>query len=86
MAKNKNIEEIYNHLSDLDRKYTLASNKQEKERIESYTCTYADSYIDDDIYSQMSEGSASGLFAHGHYDFDMWNSLRILKDKMYNKR
>lgn len=35
MAKNKNIEEIYNHLSDLDRKYTLASNKQEKERIES---------------------------------------------------
>ena len=36
MAKNKNIEEIYNHLSDLDRKYTLASNKQEKERIEEY--------------------------------------------------
>lgn len=86
MAKNKNIEEIYNHLSDLDRKYTLASNKQEKERIESYTRTYADSYIDDDIYAQMSEGSACGLFAHGHYDFDMWNSLRILKDKMYNKR
>lgn len=83
MAKNKNIEEIYNHLSDLDRKYTLASNKQEKERIESYTRTYADSYIDDDIYAQMSEGSASGLFAHGHYDFDMWNSLRILKDKLY---
>ena len=80
MAKNKNIEEIYNHLSDLDRKYTLASNKQEKERIEIYTRTYADSYIDDDIYAQMSEGSASGLFAHGHYDFDMWNSLRILKD------
>lgn len=80
MAKNKNIEEIYNHLSDLDRKYTLASNKQEKERIESYTRTYADSHIDDDIYAQMSEGSASGLFAHGHYDFDMWNSLRILKD------
>ena len=51
MAKNKNIEEIYNHLSDLDRKYTLASNKQEKERIESYTRTYADSYIDDDIYA-----------------------------------
>lgn len=86
MAKNKNIEEIYNHLSDLDRKYTLASNKQEKERIESYTRTYADSYIDNDIYAQMSEGSASGLFAHGHYDFDMWNSLRILKDKMYNKK
>lgn len=86
MAKNKNIEEIYNHLSDLDRKYTLASNKQEKERIENYTRTYADSNIDDDIYAQMSEGSASGLFAHGHYDFDMWNSLRILKDKMYNKR
>lgn len=86
MAKNKNIEEIYNHLSDLDRKYTLASNKQEKERIESYTRTYADSNIDDDIYAQISEGSASGLFAHGHYDFDMWNSLRILKDKMHNKR
>ena len=86
MAKNKNIEEIYNHLSDFVRKYTLASNKQEKERIESYTRTYADSYIDDDIYAQMSEGSASGLFAHGHYDFDMWNSLRILKDKMYNKK
>ena len=80
MAKNKNIEEIYNHLSDLDRKYTLSSNKQEKKRIESYTRTYADSYIDDDIYAQMSEGSTSGLFAHGHYDFDMWNSLRILKD------
>ena len=57
-----------------------------KERIESYTRTYADSNIDDDIYAQMSEGSASGLFAHGHYDFDMWNSLRILKDKMHNKR
>ena len=67
MAKNKNIEEIYNHLSDLDRKYTLASNKQEKERIESYTRTYADSYIDDDIYTQMSEGKASGLFARGHF-------------------
>lgn len=86
MAKNRNIEEIYKHLSDLDRMHTLASNKQERERIENYTRTYADSYIDVDIYAQMSEGSASGLFAHGHYDFDMWNSLRILKDKMYNKR
>lgn len=85
MATNKNIEEIYNHLSDLDRKYTLASNKQEKERIESYTRTYADSYIDDDIYTQMSEGKASGLFARGHYDFDMEQSLRILKDILHNK-
>ena len=34
MAKNRNIEEIYNHLSDLDRMRTLASNKQERERIE----------------------------------------------------
>ena len=51
--------------------HTLASNKQERERIENYTRTYADSYIDDDIYAQMSEGSASGLFAHGHYDFDV---------------
>lgn len=82
MAKNKNIEEIYNHLSDLDRKHTLASNDQERERIEDYTRTYADSFIDDDIYAQMSEGSANGLFAHGHYDFDMCNSLRILKDKL----
>nr|DAT70551.1 MAG TPA: hypothetical protein [Caudoviricetes sp.] len=31
----------------------------------------------------MSGGSSSGLFAHGHYDFDMWNSLRILKDKLH---
>lgn len=39
MAKNRNIEEIYNHLSDLDRMRTLASNKQERERIENYTRT-----------------------------------------------
>lgn len=80
MAKNKNIQEIYNHLSDLDRKHTLASNEQEREHIEEYTRTYANYYIDNDIYAQMSEGKASGLFAHGHYDFDMEQSLRILKD------
>lgn len=82
MAKNRNIEEISNHLLDLDRKHTLASNKQERERIEVYTRTYTNSYIDDDIYVQMSGGSGSGLFAPGHYEFDMWNSLRILKDKL----
>lgn len=82
MAKNRNIEEIYNHLSDLDRMRTLASNKQERERIENYTRTYVNSYIDDDIYVQMSGGSGSGLFTPDHYDFDMWNSLIILKDKL----
>lgn len=30
MAKNRNIEEIYNHLSDLDRMHTLASNKKKE--------------------------------------------------------
>lgn len=50
MAKNRNIEEIYNHLLDLDRKHALASNKQERERIEDYTRTYANSYINGDIY------------------------------------
>lgn len=82
MAKNRNIEEIYKYLSDLDRMHTLASNKKERERIEDNTRIYANSYIDDNIYTQMSEGSASGLFAPGHYDYDMWNSLRILKDKL----
>lgn len=82
MAKNRNIEEIYNHLSDLDRMRTLASNKQERERIENYTRTYVNSYIDDDIYAQISEGSASDLFAHGHYDFDMERSLSILENML----
>lgn len=85
MAKNRNIEEIYTHLSDIDRKHTLASNKLERESIEDYTRTYANHYIDDDIYTQMSEGKASGLFARGHYDFDMEQSLRILKDILHNK-
>ena len=83
MAKNRNIEEIYKHLSDLDRMHTLASNKKERERIEDNTRTYVNSYIDNDLYTQMSGGSSSGLFAHGHYDFDMWNRLRILKDKLH---
>lgn len=61
MAKNKNIQEIYNHLADLDRKHTLALNEQVRESIEDYTRTYANYYID---YTQMSEGSASGFFAH----------------------
>lgn len=85
MPKNKNIQEIYNHLSDLDKKHSLAYNKQERERIEYYTRTYANSYIDDDVYTHMSEGKASGLFACGHYDFDMEQSLRILKDMLHNK-
>lgn len=85
MAKNRDFEEIYNHLADLDRKHTLASNKQERERVEDYTRIYADSYIDDDVYIRMSEGKASGLFARGHYDFDMEQSLRILKDMLHNK-
>lgn len=33
----------------------------------------------------MSEGCASGLFAHGHYDFDMEQSLRILKEMSDHK-
>ena len=61
---------------------TLASNKQERERIENYTRTYVNSYIYDDIYAQISEGSASGLFAHGHYDFDMERSLSILENML----
>lgn len=63
MAKNRNIEEIYNHLLDIDRKHILSSNKQEKER---YIRIYANNCIDDDLFAQMSEGTASGLFAHGH--------------------
>lgn len=85
MAKNRNIEEIYSHLLDIDRKHTLSSNKQEKERIEDYIRTYANNCIDDDIFAQMSEGSASCLFAHGHYDFDMEQSLRILKEMSDHK-
>jgi|UniRef100_UPI003FEFF681 hypothetical protein len=85
MAKNRNIEEIYNHLLDIDRKRTLTSNKQERERIEDYIRTYVNNCIDDDIFAQMSEGCASGLFAHGHYDFDMEQSLRILKNMSDHK-
>lgn len=85
MAKNRNIEEIYDHLLDIDRKRTLSSNKQARERIEDYICTYANNCIDDDIFAQMSEGSASGLFAHGYYDFDMEQSLRILKEMSDHK-
>lgn len=50
MAKNRNLEEIYNHLLDIDRKRTLSSNKQERERIEDCIRTYVNNCIDDDIF------------------------------------
>lgn len=73
---------IYNYLSSLSGQHALAG-KNERNRIESNAFYYAKN-LPFELYSELNDDTASGLFRHGHFDSDMSNALRILKEKINN--
>lgn len=79
MMKMNNREEIYSYLKQYDREYSLAKNSKERDRIENNVRSFAEG-IDDEIYSELNNNAASGLFAPGFFESDMDKSLRLLQN------
>ncbi|GEM_PF-677510 len=74
---------IYNYLSSLNGRHASAKRSSERNRIESDAFNYAKN-LPFELYCELNDGAANGLFRHGHFDFDMSNALRILKEKINN--
>ena len=72
-------EEIYSYLKQYDREYSLAKNSEERDRIENNVRNFAEG-IDDEIYLELNNNAASGLFAPGFFESDMDKSLRQLQN------
>lgn len=70
------VEQIYRDLNDFRTKYFFAKGK-EKDRIENDVRLYAEG-IDDEIYLEMSNGSAGGLFKSAFFESDLDRALSIL--------
>ena len=72
---------IYDYLSNLSREYALAKRSSERSRIESEASHYAKN-LPFELYCELNDDAASGLFKHNHFEFDINNALQILKEKM----
>lgn len=75
MGKMNDRKQIYRDLNDFRTKYFDAKGK-EKERIENNVRQYAKG-IDDEIYLEMSNGAASGLFKSTFFENDLDKALSI---------
>lgn len=86
MVTEKEIKEAYAFLENSLRDYyTLNSAKERREWIERRVRTYADNNLSGDLYLDLNEDSASGLFRHGFFLSDLERSVSILR-KMINKK
>lgn len=74
---------IYNYLSSLSGQYASAKRSSERNKIESDAFYYAKN-LPFELYCELNDDATSGLFRHGHFDSDMSNALRILKEKINN--
>ena len=83
MKKLDDLEYIFQYLDNKYGQYLTTPQKRKKERneIESLVREFANN-IDDEIYLELSQGLASGLFEHGFFESDMKRSLQILKQKL----
>lgn len=83
MKKLDDLEYIYHYLDDKYSQYLTMPNKLQKIRyeIEHQVRVFIDD-IDDELYLELNQGRASGLFEHGFFDSDMERSLLILKQKL----
>lgn len=77
MAKLSDREQIYRDLYDFRTKYFFAKGK-EKNRIENDVRLYAEG-IDDEIYLEINNGAASGLFKSAFFESDLDRALTILE-------
>lgn len=73
-------EEIYAYLKQYDAEYFSARNRKEKDRIENNVRNFAEG-IDDEIYLELNNNAASGLFSPGFFESDMANALRLLRNR-----
>ena len=83
MKKIDDLEYIYHYLDDKHSQYLTMPIKLQKERyeIEHLVREFIEN-IDDELYLELNQGRASGLFEHGFFDSDMERALRILKQKI----
>ena len=79
MMKMNDREEIYSYLKQYYREYSLAKNSEERDRIENNVRNFAEG-LDDEIYLELNNNAASGLFAPGFFESDMDKSLRQLQN------
>lgn len=71
-------EEIYNYLKQYEAEYRMAKKGKERDRIENNVRRFADG-IDDEIYLELNNNAASGLFGPSFFESDMDNALRLLR-------
>lgn len=74
---------IYNYLSSLSGRHASAKRSSERNRIEREAFYYAKN-LPFELYCELNDDAASGLFRHGFFESDMSHVLRRLKEKMSN--
>lgn len=85
IGHNKNLKAILNYLESQDRSYNISTSAKERTKIQHDTNIYMDD-IDDDVYADLTDGSASGLFGSGHsFKQDMAMSLMRLRNRLNNE-
>lgn len=82
IGHNKNIKAILGYLENQDRSYNLSTTAKEKAKIQHDTNMYMND-VNDDLYADLTDGSASGLFGSGHsFKQDMAMSLMKLRNRL----
>lgn len=72
------LKSVYRFLEEKYKEYLLAK-KSAKSTIEDSVRTFSHG-INDELYLELNEGRATGLFEHGFFESDLSRSLRILDE------
>lgn len=73
----ENYKNVYNVLKSYESMYQSAITQKERDRIESSVRSYAKD-LPSEIYFELNEGYATGLFEYRHFQSDMERSLNVL--------
>ncbi len=85
MATEKQIRNAYTILENSLKKYESNPTKKNKEWIEMSVRDYANNNLSDDLYLDLNENAASGLFQHGFFLSDLERSVSMLRRKIEAK-
>lgn len=73
------LKSVYRFLDEKYSSYCSINKKSAKSTIEDSVRTFSHG-INDELYLELNEGRANGLFEHGFFESDLSRSLRILEE------
>lgn len=73
------LKSVHRYLEEKHSSYCLTNKKSAKSTIEDSVRTFSHG-INDELYLELNEGRATGLFEHVFFESDLSRSLRILEE------